>query len=137
MSVEITTSTPGAEVYYTLDGSEPSADATVYTDPINVSSHGTSITIKAVSQKIGLLTSDVSVGVYAISYDSVAEPTFNITPGTYATDITVELATSTNDATIHYTLDGSEPTNLSPVYYYGSPFDVTGDGTRDTVKCCV
>ena len=46
----------------------------------------------------------------------VATPTFTPAGGTYYEEQTVSIACTTEDATIHYTLDGSDPTEESPVY---------------------
>ena len=46
----------------------------------------------------------------------VATPTFTPEAGTYNEPQTVSIACATEGATIHYTLDGSEPTESSPVY---------------------
>ena len=43
-------------------------------------------------------------------------PTFSIPGGNYETAQSVELSCETEDVTIHYTLDGTTPTNASPVY---------------------
>lgn len=61
-SVTITCATDGATIYYTLDGTEPTASSTQYTAPIQVSS---TTTIKAIAVK----GSDVS---------TVAEATYTI-----------------------------------------------------------
>ena len=61
-SVTITCATDGATIYYTLDGTEPTASSTEYTAPIQVSS---TTTIKAIAVK----GSDVS---------TVAEATYTI-----------------------------------------------------------
>ncbi len=47
---------------------------------------------------------------------TVATPTFTPAAGTYYEAQTVSIACATGDATIHYTLDGSNPTGTSPVY---------------------
>ena len=46
----------------------------------------------------------------------VATPTFTPDAGTYYEEQTVSIACTTEDATIHFTLDGSDPTEESPVY---------------------
>ena len=46
----------------------------------------------------------------------VATPTFTPEAGTYYEEQTVSIVCTTEDATIHYTLDGSDPTEESPVY---------------------
>ncbi len=50
LPVEIKCADAGAKVYYTLDGSTPSANSTLYTAPINISSN---TTIKAIAIKDG------------------------------------------------------------------------------------
>ncbi len=47
---------------------------------------------------------------------TVATPTFTPAAGTYYAAQTVTIACSTEGATIHYTLDGTDPTETSPVY---------------------
>lgn len=47
---------------------------------------------------------------------TVAAPTFSPEAGTYAGELTVAITTATSGATIHYTLDGTTPTSLSPRY---------------------
>ncbi len=46
----------------------------------------------------------------------VATPTFTPDAGTYYEEQTVSIVCTTEDATIHYTLDGSDPTEECPVY---------------------
>ena len=53
----------------------------------------------------------------------VATPTFTPDAGTYYEEQTVSIACTTEDATIHYTLDGSDPTEESPVY--GAPLTIS------------
>ncbi len=47
---------------------------------------------------------------------TVMTPTFSMASGTYYEEIDVEISTSTTDATIYYTTDGTEPTATSAVY---------------------
>jgi hypothetical protein len=47
---------------------------------------------------------------------SAAAPTFSVLPRTYVTAQTVTIADVTPSATIHYTLDGTTPTEQSPAY---------------------
>jgi hypothetical protein len=53
---------------------------------------------------------------------TVATPTISPNGGTYRRAVYVTLSCSTSGATIHYTLDGSQPTSSSPVY--NGPFVV-------------
>lgn len=54
----------GAAIYYTLDGSQPTLSASLYTGPISV---GASTTISAMAVQGGALTSTVATGNYTIS----------------------------------------------------------------------
>ncbi|MCK6490596.1 MAG: chitobiase/beta-hexosaminidase C-terminal domain-containing protein, partial [Planctomycetes bacterium] len=56
--------TSGAEIRYTLDGSEPTGLSTLYTAPLLISS---STTIKAFASKAGWTSSGVVVQTYSIS----------------------------------------------------------------------
>jgi formylglycine-generating enzyme required for sulfatase activity len=51
--------------------------------------------------------------------------------GTYSEDISVKLSTDTEGATIHYTIDGSDPDSKSAEYT--GPVELAGHGTR-TIK---
>lgn len=67
-SVEITTTTDGATIYYTLDGSNPGESSTEYTEAIEVAGDGTSVTIKAIAVKTGLNDSAVGEAQYTVDY---------------------------------------------------------------------
>ena len=63
-SVILTTSTTGADVYYTIDGSTPTSSSTKYTSAISISE---TTTIKAIAIKTGKPDSDVLTAAYVIS----------------------------------------------------------------------
>lgn len=46
----------------------------------------------------------------------VAKPSFSVAPGFYAQAISVDITCADSLATIRYTLDGSQPTTVSPIY---------------------
>ena len=54
--------------------------------------------------------------------EQVATPTFDPEEGEYTVVLNVAINCETEDATIHYTTDGTEPTAESPVY--GAPIEV-------------
>jgi len=62
-AVTLTTATPGAEIRYTLDGTEPSASSELYTGPIAVSA---AVTVRAVAIAAGLPNSEVLTVSYTI-----------------------------------------------------------------------
>jgi hypothetical protein len=62
--VVLTTATAGAQIYYTLDGTEPSlATAALYSAPVVVDA---AVTIKAVAVKDGMTTSAVLTAAYTV-----------------------------------------------------------------------
>jgi hypothetical protein len=124
-SVTISTTTTAATIHYTTDGSTPTANSTVYSGPIAVS---TSQTINAIAVASGYSNSTVATGAYTINLASVT-PTFNPAGGTYSSAQTVTVASSTPSAVIYYTTDGSTPTTSSAVY--AGPIAVS---TSETVK---
>jgi len=70
--VEITTTTPGAEIRYTLDGSEPTAGTgTVYTGPIDVT---TTAILRAAAFKPGWLPTNVDTQTYLFLADVLNQP---------------------------------------------------------------
>jgi hypothetical protein len=62
-SVTITDATSGAVIYYTTDGSAPTASSLVYSGPIGVSANET---LKAIAVASELTSSVVHAGVYTI-----------------------------------------------------------------------
>ena len=115
-NVTIACATAGADIYYTLDGSNPTASSTKYTGPIAVS---TTTTIKAIAVKSGMNNSAIATAAYTITsapVDKPATPTFNPAGGTYTTAQNVTIACATAGADIRYTLDGSNPTASSALY---------------------
>ena len=59
--LNISCDTYGATIYYTLDGTEPSEDSRIYTEPVSLSA---SCYIKTFAKKEGLANSDVVSGEY-------------------------------------------------------------------------
>ncbi|NLK49659.1 MAG: T9SS type A sorting domain-containing protein, partial [Candidatus Cloacimonetes bacterium] len=114
--VVLSSATVGALIRYTTDGSDPSpTNGENYTGSIVVNINQT---IKAYAYKAGYEDSPIAIGTYAIGtyVPVVATPVFNPLPGNYVAPIDVTISTSTADATIRYTTDGSTPTPSSPVF---------------------
>jgi subtilisin family serine protease len=123
--LSLSTTTPGATIRYTTDGSDPTAASPQYTSPIPLPLDSAR-TVKARAFKATWTDSALASASYLIT-GTVAAPTFSLAPGIYITAQTVSLSTSTANATIRYTLDGSDPTTSSPVYTstFSLPLDST------------
>lgn len=125
-SVSISCSTPGATIYYTTDGTNPTSSSNVYNGAIVVNS---TTTIKAFATKDGLDNSNVATAIYTFQ---CATPTFSVEAGSYNDVQSIYLATTTIGATIYYTTNGDAPTSSS-TRYTGSPIVLDATGTT-TIK---
>jgi hypothetical protein len=65
--VVITTSTDGAQIFYTLDNTDPSMASLRYSEPLQIRQAGTTI-IKAIAVKQGYQNSAVVTATYSINY---------------------------------------------------------------------
>ena len=116
-SVTISTTTSGASIRYTTDGSTPTSTVgTLYSTPVSVSS---SATIKAIAYKAGMSDSAVASATYTIS-PTVAAPTFSPSAGTYTSTQSVTISTTTSGASIRYTTNGSTPSSTVGTVYSGA-----------------
>ncbi len=113
-SVTLSTSTSGATIHYTTNGSTPTSSSTVYSSALTISS---TTTLKAIATKSGMTDSAVMSELYTINIpQTVATPSASPSGGTYTSNQTVTLSSATSGATIHYTTDGSIPTSSSNTY---------------------
>lgn len=111
-TVKISDATLGAKIYYTTDGSTPTANSTPYKTALSVS---TSETLNAIAIASGYAPSTVATATYTMNL-TVAPPTFSVASGTFTTIQTVALTDTTPNSTIYYTTDGSTPTTSSTKY---------------------
>lgn len=107
LMLNITTSTADAKIYYTLDGTEPTAKSNLYTKPVSLTHN---CTVKAIALRDNYADSPVTT--YQLNVDNLicAVPTFKRTGNK------LELSTTTQGANIYYTMDGTEPTTKSTKY---------------------
>ncbi len=71
VSLEMSTTTPDAQIHYTLDGSTPTANSAVYSGPVTISS---SQTVRAVTVASGRLNSDETVVTYLFAKEKHSLP---------------------------------------------------------------
>lgn len=110
----------GATIRYTTDGSYPTDASTAYTGPFVVD---TSVTITAATFRPGWDSSTINIVNFNMNFGTLASPVIDQPAGayTYGQPITIS---STQPVTIRYTIDGTSPTETSPVY--SAPLSLTG-----------
>jgi hypothetical protein len=125
--VTISDSTADATIYYTTDGTTPTASSTVYASAITVSS---TETLKAIALAPGYSVSAMATAAYIIT-PPAATPTFSVTQRPYIAAQTVAIGDTTTGATIYYTTNGTTPTTSSSVY--SSPIPVSSSETIEAI----
>ena len=128
-SVTISDATPGATIYYTTNGTTPTALSIVYSGPITVSA---SETLEAIATASGYSTSSAATAAYTINLPAqAATPTFSPIAGTYTAAQSVTISDATTGATIYYTINGTTPTTSSTVY--DGPITVSSSETIEAI----
>jgi alpha-tubulin suppressor-like RCC1 family protein len=111
-TVTLATTSPGATLRFTLDGSTPTAASAAYTAPFSV---GTTTTVKVIGMRTGWSSSSVNSGTYTMNFGTLAAPGASPAAGGYTSNVTVTLS-SIAGATVRYTTNGSTPNTNSPAY---------------------
>ncbi len=86
LTVELSSATTGAAIYYTLDGSEPTVGSICYTEPLSLTE---TATIRAVAIREGMEASDISLAEYTIEKPLPAIPAGFRTTGASEDSITL------------------------------------------------
>jgi alpha-tubulin suppressor-like RCC1 family protein len=110
--VTASTTTSGATLRYTLDGSDPTDASAEYTAPLSV---GTTTTLKVAGFKPGWTTSDIAMATYSMSFGTLAAPSFSPPPQVYVDSVQVTISADAGASVLH-TTDGSDPTPSSALY---------------------
>ncbi len=108
---------PDARIYYTLDGSIPTRNSSEYTKKFKIMVNE-KITIKAVAIIDGWPVDTNIVKSVTFATGRCSTPICTAIDGEvfYSSNHVVSLSCETPDAVIRYTLDGSVPTEESPLY---------------------
>lgn len=121
-SVTITCATNGAEIRYTIDGSEPTLSSLLYSDSFPLED-GAITVVKAKAFRTDWIASGVTISTYTI--DNIPAPVITPDGGVFDEPVEVTITTPINGATIRYTLDGTEPTGSSEIYSSPMNFNVS------------
>ncbi|MBA7521967.1 hypothetical protein ES705_14079 [subsurface metagenome] len=108
--VIISSFTTNSDIYYTLDGTEPTTSSEKYTAPFE---HIGQVLLKARVSK-----NEEMSGTAVVNFDKaqVLKPQIEPSNAYFNKPLKVELSCAYPKAEIRYTLDGSEPSGNSPLY---------------------
>ncbi len=120
-AITITCPEFGATIRYTVDGTDPTELSPTYTTPLQIPiffpTGTTTCTLKAKAWKTGFDPSQIVSATYTVTYfNTVSIPHFSPLSGTITSATEIGIYCSTLNAAIHYTLDGTDPTEASPLY---------------------
>ena len=117
--VSITSTQENAKIYYTLDGTDPTTNSSLYEGTLTMKS---TCTIKAIAAKDNFNSSTVAVLNYYSTENTCATPIF----AKAGNNVSITSAPE-DGTTIYYTTDGSTPTTGSEIFT--APIEVIQNGT--------
>lgn len=110
-TVSLASSTAKSKIYYTIDGSEPTTESTLYTTPFDIDA--ANVTVKAIATADGYNPSDVSEKVVSI-HELAKAPEISYTQVGDSVEIT--LVPVAEDAVVYYNFTGSGEVAKSSMY---------------------
>ncbi|MDD3403284.1 MAG: chitobiase/beta-hexosaminidase C-terminal domain-containing protein [Hespellia sp.] len=110
---EVSLSSEEQAIYYTTDGTDPTASSTKYSEPIQLA-EGTTV-VKAISVNANDIPSMIVTRTYVVELPVADAPAVSPSTGQHdaGTEITI---TVPEDYTAYYTTDGTDPTSGSNPY---------------------
>lgn len=132
-------------IHYTMDGTTPTYQSTLYSGMFDLPLFGTAVTIKAIKIISGYLPTPVATLAIAASTPDAPTITYDSDASTVSLALsgnTTEIALQTNTnvpsvgARIWYTTDGSTPTAQNGTLWTGTPFAVEAGQTIKAVTIC-
>lgn len=114
-TVSISTTTQGAIVRYTLDGSTPTQSwGNIFSSAFTINSN---TTVKAIAYKSGYGDSQVVTANLKMVNGICADPVLTPNAGTYNPNQEVSISCSTSGSSIKYTKDGTDPSSTNGTLY--------------------
>ena len=107
-------------IYYTLDGSDPTVNSSLYSKEIEIS-EGTA-TLKCIAANQYNIVSDIVSAEYKVEYKAPDAPTISPRSGSYETEQLIVIGNIPAGGKAYYTLDNTTPTDKSTLYT--GPFDM-------------
>jgi len=125
-TVTLASTTSGASIYYTTDGSAPTSSSTLYAGALTVSS---SETLKAIAVKSGWTSSSVTSATYTISSATPAKPQYTLTVA-QATGGTISLSKTGS------TFDSGTTVIATAAANSGYTFSGWSGASKSTISVC-
>ncbi len=117
--IVMSTTTPDATIYYTLDNSDPTSASTAYVAPIDPEED---VLVKAIACQAVLTDSDIAVYIFNREDHLMEAPQIEIDE-----ERKLVITPSVAGGTTRYTIDGTDPTAASTLYE--GPVTLTGNCT--------
>ena len=128
LTVQMSSSTPGASIRYTTNGAEPTSYSTLYSAPFNLGPGQHTVKARAFYNGILSQTETKTFTVYNTAV-SVDPPTITPFGGIFNGPITVTMTSDTENTFLSYTLDATDPETSGTVIPYNGPFQLPGGAT--------
>ena len=111
-----------AKIHFTEDGTVPTRSSPIFdtTKTFQWDAMGVGQKLALMASIPGCIDSQMVSGVFDIDKDTVQTPMISPPQGEHTSPVEVRINCATTDAMVHYTEDGSEPTQYSPVWEPGS-----------------
>ena len=112
-NVTLSSNAPMAQIFYTLDGSEPTEQSTLYTEPFNVNTVG--VTVKAVAKGDGYLLSEVAEEAVALK-QQLSMPEISVVKGDKQSTVTLSYSLTDVPFKLFYNYTGTNDSTKSVAY---------------------
>ena len=129
--ITMTSKSPGAQIYYTMDDSNPTVSSTRYDGVAVVDKVYGERVVKAIAEAPGKAPSSVTKSVIFDVFQREKKPRLLPDgPGPYVTRVKVSIEAQPGDL-VRYTTDGSDPSSSSTAKEYKEGFDIDAIGVTE------